>query len=65
MWRSIEYIKINKILSQTQRDMEYTVVSRGTEKAGSKGYIGITKIENNKSVSINFKKNPIKIKYNI
>ena len=24
------------------------MVSRGTEKAGSKGYIGITKIENNK-----------------
>ena len=47
-----EYIKINKILSQTQRDIEYTVVSRGTEKAGSKGYIGITKIENNKRLLV-------------
>ena len=47
-----EYIKINKILNQAERDIEYTVVSRGTEKAGSKGYIGITKIENDKRLLV-------------
>ena len=47
-----EYIKINKILNQAERDIEYTVVSRGTEKAGSKGYIGITTVENNKRLLV-------------
>ncbi len=47
-----EYIKINKILNRAERDIEYTVVSRGTEKAGSKGYIGITKIENDKRLLV-------------
>lgn len=38
-----EYIKIDKIINKSKRDIEYTVVSRGTEKYGSQGYIGITK----------------------
>lgn len=37
-----EYVKIDKILNNAKRDIEYTVVSRGTEKYGSQGYIGIT-----------------------
>ncbi len=37
-----EYVKIDKILNEDKRDIEYTVVSRGTEKYGSQGYIGIT-----------------------
>lgn len=38
-----EYIKIEKINNNEKRDIEYTVVSRGTEKNGSKGYIGISR----------------------
>lgn len=38
------YIKINKIKNNAERDIEYTIVSRGTEKYGSKGYMGITRI---------------------
>lgn len=43
-----EYIKIDKILSHAKRDIEYTIVSRGTEKSGSKGYMGVTTIKNNR-----------------
>lgn len=43
-----EYIKIEKILNNSQRDIEYTIVSRGTEKNGSQGYMGVTAIKNNK-----------------
>lgn len=38
------YIKIDKIKSNAERDIEYTIVSRGTEKYGSKGYMGISKV---------------------
>lgn len=39
--------KINKIKNNEKRDIEFTIVSRGTEKKGSKGYMGITKHINN------------------
>lgn len=42
------YIKLDKIFNNAKRDIEYTIVSRGTEKYGSKGYMGITKEENGK-----------------
>ena len=38
------YIKIDKIKSNAESDIEYTIVSRGTEKYGSKGYMGISKV---------------------
>ena len=40
------YVKIDKILNNAKRDIEYSIVSRGTEKYGSKGYMGITKKQN-------------------
>ncbi|MCI8444366.1 MAG: hypothetical protein HFJ37_04300 [Clostridia bacterium] len=43
-----EYTKIDKILNNAKRDIEYTIVSRGTERYGSQGYMGITKIKDNK-----------------
>lgn len=45
-------VKIQKILNRAKREIEYTVVSRGTEKYGSKGYIGITTINNNKRLLV-------------
>ena len=42
------YDKIDKILNNAKRDIEYTIVSRGTEKYGSKGYMGITKEQGGK-----------------
>ena len=47
-----EYVKINKILNNEKRDIEYTAVSRGTEKYGSKGYIGITRANNGKRLLV-------------
>ena len=38
------YIKIEKIKLNAKRDIEYTIVSRGTEIYGSKGYMGVSKI---------------------
>lgn len=43
-----EYTKIDKILNNAKRDIEYTIVSRGTEKSGSQGYMGVTTIKDNK-----------------
>lgn len=43
-----EYIKIDKILNNAKKDIEYTIVSRGTEKSGSQGYMGVTFINDNK-----------------
>lgn len=45
-------IKIEKILNNAKPEIEYTVVSRGTEKYGSKGYIGITTINDNKRLLV-------------
>lgn len=47
-----EYIKIDKIVNKAKRDIEYTVVSRGTEKYGSQGYIGITTPIDNKRLLV-------------
>lgn len=47
-----EYIKINKILNHAKRDIEYSIVSRGTEKYGSQGYMGITRIVDNKRLFV-------------
>lgn len=45
------YNKIRKIKGNEKREIEYTIVSRGTEKNGSKGYMGVTK-ENNTGRSL-------------
>ena len=47
-----EYIKINKILNHAKRDIEYSIVSRGTEKYGSQGYMGITRIVDSKRLFV-------------
>lgn len=46
------YIKIDKILNNVKRDIEYTIVSRGTEKYGSKGYMGITTAIDNEKMLV-------------
>ena len=46
------YIKINKIQDNAERDIEYSIVSRGTEKYGSQGYMGITTIDKNKRLLV-------------
>lgn len=38
--------KIDKIKNNAEIEIEYSIVSRGTEKKGSKGYMGITKVDN-------------------
>ena len=46
------YIKLDKIKNNAKRDIEYTIVSRGTEKYGSKGYMGITTINKEKRLLV-------------
>lgn len=46
------YTKIDKIINHAERDIEYSIVSRGTEKYGSKGYMGVTKEHDGKKLFV-------------